>query len=172
MSRYEFVPASSWLSIHARSPTHPIDVEATGVEGAVEAEPGEVGAALRGIGELTVDVSRLRSGSTLVDRETQRRLDLRRHPHITARLTRAAPTAAEDVFHCEGIITLLGVERPAHGELTVAVKSDGSLQLSGEQRFDVREWGIQPPRLLLLRVHPEVRVRFRALARPVERAGD
>ena len=170
MSRYEFVPASSWLSIHARSPTHPIDVEAAGITGAVEAEPGETGALLADSGELTADVSQLRSGSALVDRETQRRLDLRRHPHITARLTRATPTASGDVFACEGVITLLGVERPAHGELTVSVTDDGSLHLDGEQQFDVREWGIEPPRLLLLRVHPRVRVRLRALARPVERA--
>jgi polyisoprenoid-binding protein YceI len=172
VSRYEFVPESSWLSIHARSPTHPIDVEATGVEGAVEVEPAEVGAALGGTGELTVDVSRLRSGSTLVDRETQRRLDLRRHPHITARLTRTTPTSSGDAFHCEGVITVLGVERPAHGELTVTVTEDGSLHLDGEQHFDVREWGIEPPRLLLLRVHPKVRVRLHALARPVDRAGE
>jgi hypothetical protein len=167
VSRYELVPASSWLSIHARSSTHPIDVEAAGVEGAVEAEPADDGLRISAPGQLTVDVSQLRSGSLLVDRETHRRLDLRRHPHITARLTRVAPMAAGEGFHCEGVITLLGVERPAHGVLTVALKSDGSLQLTGEQRFDVREWGLEPPRLLLLRVHPEVRVRLRALARPV-----
>ena len=168
MSRYEFVLASSWLSIHARSSTHPIDVEAAGVQGFVEAEPRPGGITIGAPGELSVDVSRLRSGSVLVDRETHRRLDLRRHPHITARLTRAAPTAAGDAFHCEGTITLLGVERPVLGELTVVRNGDGSLQLSGEQRFDVREWGLEPPRLLLLRVHPEVRVRLRALARPVD----
>jgi hypothetical protein len=166
VSRYELVPASSWLTIHARSSTHPIDVEAAGVAGGFDAVPGETGVVLAAPGELTVDVSRLRSGSILVDRETHRRLDLRRHPRITARLDRVAPTG--DGFRCEGAITLLGVERPAHGELTVEVNDDGSLQLTGEQRFDVREWGIEPPRLLLLRVHPEVRVRLRALARPAD----
>ncbi len=172
MSRYELVPGSSWLSIHARSSTHPIDVEAAGVHGAFEAERAESGLVIGPPGELTVDVSELRSGSGFVDRETHRRLDLRRHPRITARLTRAAPTTGGHGFLCEGTITLLGVERPVHGELTVVVNGDGSLQLSGEQRFDVREWGIEPPRLLLLRVHPEVRVRLRALALPVEGTGD
>jgi polyisoprenoid-binding protein YceI len=166
VSRYELVPASSWLSIHARSSTHPIDVEAAGVEGAFDAGPGDAGVMLAAPGELTVDVSRLRSGSVLVDRETHRRLDLRRHPRITARLDQAVPTPAEGSFRCEGTITLLGVERPAHGDLTVQVNDDGSLLLTGEQRFDVRDWGIEPPRLLVLRVHPEVRVRLRALARP------
>ena len=40
------------------------------------------------------------------------------------------------------------------------------LRLAGSQELDVRDWGLQPPRVGLLRVHPAITVRFEAVARP------
>jgi hypothetical protein len=39
-----------------------------------------------------------------------------------------------------------------------------SLQLDGEKVFDIREFGMEPPRILMLKVYPEVTVRVSIVA--------
>jgi len=47
------------------------------------------------------------------------------------------------------------------------VSAEGDrLVFEGTQIFDVRDWGLQPPRVALLRVHPEVRIRIRLVVDP------
>ena len=36
---------------------------------------------------------------------------------------------------------------------------DRTIRLSGSSRFDVRDYGMEPPRILMLKVEPEVDVR-------------
>ncbi len=43
--------------------------------------------------------------------------------------------------------------------MDIVVRDDGSLRLEGERVFDIREFGMQPPKILMLRVYPEVSVR-------------
>jgi hypothetical protein len=43
------------------------------------------------------------------------------------------------------------------GQATVSL-NDGRLRASGTLTIDVRDFGIKPPSLVLLRVHPEVEV--------------
>lgn len=165
-TRYELVPAESRLAISARSTTHPIQVEAGSVHGEFRAADGDA----PGFGSparLVVDVAGLQSGNLLIDRETRRRLDLRRHPSISAEVTSAHPTGESGCFRCEGTVTVMGVTRPASGEISVEVGADGAIRLHGQQTFDVREWGLQPPRLLVLRVQPEVEVTLDVWGRPV-----
>jgi hypothetical protein len=51
------------------------------------------------------------------------------------------------------------------GELRLLAGDDGGFELKGEQVFDIRDFGIDPPRLLMLKADPEVRVRVRLVAR-------
>jgi polyisoprenoid-binding protein YceI len=45
---------------------------------------------------------------------------------------------------------------------------DTTIELTGEATFDVRDFGMEPPRILMLRVEPEVTVRVEIVAeRPV-----
>jgi hypothetical protein len=39
-----------------------------------------------------------------------------------------------------------------------------TIRLTGEETFDIRDFGMEPPRILLLRVEPEVRVRVDIIA--------
>jgi hypothetical protein len=39
-----------------------------------------------------------------------------------------------------------------------------TIQLEGKSRFDIREFGMEPPRLLMARVEPEVEVRIQIVA--------
>lgn len=161
MRRYEAVLGESRLLIDAQSSVHPIRVQ-TSVDGFVEAEldaaghvRGEVGVR----GQVSVDVADLRSGNPLVDRETRRRLDPRQHPRIVGDLTELVRGEKPGAYHARGTLTFYGSTEPVAGDVTIQVRDD-TLTVQGEQRFDVRTWGLQPPQLLVLRVHPEVTVRL------------
>ena len=41
---------------------------------------------------------------------------------------------------------------------------DRTISLEGSSRFDIREFGMQPPRVLMLKVEPEVDIRVEIIA--------
>jgi hypothetical protein len=57
-----------------------------------------------------------------------------------------------------GDITFRGVTRTFEDEMVLTSNEDGEIQLVGESTFDVRDFGMDPPRVLMLKVAPEVRV--------------
>jgi len=127
----------------------------------VDITDGEV----RGLrsGRVEVPVASLRSGNPLEDAELQRRVDARRFPTIVGEVRSAAAIDDEGRFGVEGDLTFHGVNQPVTGRLRI--KQDGDrLRIEGEQVFDVRDFGIKPPRILMLRVEAEVRVEINLLA--------
>ena len=49
--------------------------------------------------------------------------------------------------------------------MTISAPDEHSLVIEGEQTFDIRDFGVQPPKILMLKVHPDVRVRVKVVAR-------
>jgi hypothetical protein len=45
---------------------------------------------------------------------------------------------------------------------------DRTIRLEGQSTFDIRDFGLQPPRILMLRVEPTVVVRIELIARTPE----
>ncbi len=166
MNRYRIDPDASQVWIEGSSSLHPIRASANGLIGWVElAEPG--GAAPSLAGEIRIAVDRLASGNPLVDRETRRRIDARRHPEIVGSVLGAERVDASR-FAVSGSITFRGVTCPVRGELAITRDGDEVI-VTGAESFDVRQWGLRLPRLGLLRVHPDVVVRIRVVA---VRSGD
>jgi hypothetical protein len=157
MSRYALVVGASRLRIEARSTVHPIEVEASDLTGSFDADVAEGEVVVRPGAHLEIEVRDLSSGNVLVDQEARRRLDPRRHPRITAELTAWGPVSP-GVAACRGVVAYQGRTVPVEGELRVTEAAGGGLVLEGRQRVDVRDWGIRPPRLLLVKVHPVVTV--------------
>jgi polyisoprenoid-binding protein YceI len=146
--------------IDARSSLHPIHSETDGLEGWVEA--GADGAPVTA-GEVALPVEALSSGNALYDREMRRRADSRRFPTITGRLTSMEPTGQDGRYRVSGEVTFRGVCRPYEDEMKV--RRDGTtIELEGERAFDIREFGMEPPKILTLRVYPDVSVRVRIVA--------
>lgn len=159
MTRHEIVPERSEIHVEGSSSVHGIHGQADGATGFVEFDAdGRLVA-----GRLEVEAERLRWGNPLLDGETRRRIDTARHPTIVGDLTEVAATAAgaTRTLRARGSITFHGVTHPVEGELTVSEPTPGTVLVEGEQTFDVRDWDLQPPRLLLLKVSPEIRVRIR-----------
>ncbi|HZP28447.1 MAG TPA: YceI family protein [Acidimicrobiia bacterium] len=166
--RYGIVPGDSTVTIDARSSVHPINTRTNGLTGFVELaiEDGAVDVDAPAAGELVLAVERLRSGNPLEDRELRRRIEARRFPTISGRLIGLASGSGPGRYRVTGDLTFRGVTRTCTDEMTVTVLDGGTIRLAGESRFDVRDFGMEPPRILVLRVEPEVRVRVELLARP------
>jgi polyisoprenoid-binding protein YceI len=96
----------------------------------------------------------------------QRRADARRHPAIVGEVREAA-ALGDGRFRIEGDLTFHGVTQRVTGELRISADGD-RVRVEGEHVFDVRDYGIKPPRILMLRVEPEVRVSIDLVAEPID----
>ena len=49
-------------------------------------------------------------------------------------------------------------------EVTFRVLDDKTIEIEGEKVIDMRSFGLEPSKLLVLKVHPEVKIRARVIA--------
>ena len=167
MARYGIDPERSRVFIEGRSSVHPIHTSTDGLQGFVELEvdgDGLVDAAAGASGRLSLETARLSSGKRLEDRELHKRIDVRRYPTIDGVLDDLAAGEAVGRYTVGGEVSFRGVTRRHEDELTIAVVDDRTVRLEGAHRFDVRDHGMEPPRVLMLKVEPEVDVRIEVLA--------
>jgi polyisoprenoid-binding protein YceI len=166
--RYRIVPERSHVWIDARSNVHPIHSETDGLEGFVELEmapDGSVDLAHKLVGQLSLPVSRLSSGNRMEDREMQKRIDAQKFPTIEGVLDEMVPDGnGNGSYRVRGNITFRGVARDYEDEMTVGAVDGRTIQLAGKSRFDIRDFGMQPPRVLMLRIEPEVDIRVEIIA--------
>jgi hypothetical protein len=63
-----------------------------------------------------------------------------------------------------GDLTFHGISRPAEGTVCVESIADDRIVITGEQVFDMRDYSLPSPTVLMLRFFPDVRVRLQAEA--------
>jgi polyisoprenoid-binding protein YceI len=167
MASFRIDPDSSWAWVDMRTNLHGAHVETNGLEGSIDAvlAGGRFDLATPPSARLELAVDRLRSDNPLFERELRRRADARRHPSIVGELLALRELGPAGAYAAEGDLTFHGVTRRVRGELRLLAGDDGGFELEGEQVFDIRDFGIDPPRLLMLKADPEVRVRVRLVAR-------
>jgi hypothetical protein len=168
VTRYNIVPDLSQVWIDARSSVHPISTQTSGLEGFIDVEMnggGRVIVAVPPAAHLSLPVERLKSGNRLEDREMNKRIDAKQFPTIDGELMVMKDTGRDNRYLIQGDITFRGVTRSHQDEMTIALIDDGTIRLEGESTFDVRDFGMEPPRILMLRVHPEVKVRVEVIAK-------
>jgi polyisoprenoid-binding protein YceI len=167
VARYRIVPERSHVWIDGKSSVHPIHSSTDGLEGFVELDIGPEGAvdlATKPEARLSLSVSRLATGNRLEDRELQKRIDARRYPTIEGVLALMDRSGDNGSYRIAGDITFHGVDRHYTDEMTIEAVDSDTIKLAGSSRFDVRDFGLEPPRMLMLRVEPEVDVRVEILA--------
>jgi DNA-binding PadR family transcriptional regulator/polyisoprenoid-binding protein YceI len=164
--RYRLVPERSVVLIEVRSTVGPLSFGALGVTGFVEAAItcGVVRTGTQPSGRINIDVSGLRSGNGLYDAELLRRIDARRFPTATVELCKCDPSGIGSRYNLEGALTFHGATRPVQGALSVEAVSESRLLITGEQAFDIRDFAIPSPTVLMLRIYPDVRVQLQAEA--------
>ncbi len=160
-------PDRSKVIVNARSSLHPIHSETLGLTGVLDIvlEDGRVEPRAPLRGEISLPVNRLRSGNPLQDRELQRRIDARRHPRIEGTLRSVTVVPGSKGYLVAGDVTFRGVTC-AHSDVLEFEELDGgTLHITGGSMFDIREFGMEPPKILLLKVDPEVRIDIDVYAR-------
>lgn len=166
MARYRILPTRSRVWIEARSNVHPIHTEAEGLEGWLDLDiaDGTINVDQTLLGHLEFPVENLKSGNAFEDRELRRRIDARRYPSIAGDLKTMKQSNEPASYIVGGDLTFRGFTRRYEDAMTVKVVADGSLSLSGSSTFDIRDFGMEPPRILMLKVQPEVTVRVEIIA--------
>ncbi|HUE06093.1 MAG TPA: YceI family protein [Acidimicrobiales bacterium] len=167
MTRYAIVPDRSTVWIEARSNVHPIQSTTSGLEGFVELALGPTGSvdlADAPVGRLSLNVERLKSGNRLEDREMQKRVDARRHPRIEGVLDSVVGDGKDGRYRVSGDVTFRGVSRHHEDLMDISKVDDRTIRLAGSSRFDIRDFGMEPPKVLMLKVEPVVDVRVDILA--------
>ena len=160
-ARYSFDSDRSCIWVRGRSSLHPINSETRGITGYFEAATTEAGAldlAQPVSGELALAVERLTSGNQLYDRELRRRIDAARYPTIRGILTGVAQQGSHPTYLVSGDVSFHGKSRSFTHEMVIEVQGEAVL-LHGSYEFDIREFGMKPPSMLMVRVYPEINVR-------------
>jgi polyisoprenoid-binding protein YceI len=166
-TRFTVSPVDSWMTFEAHSNVHAVRGKASDLDGYIEAGWDADGTlvvetALKMHVEFPAE--RLRSGNGLQDREMWKVIDSKRFPRIAADLRGLAPAGTPGRYTAVGDITLAGRRRKYRGDLTLA-RSDASIVIDGELEVDIRDFGLRPPRLLIMKVDPVVKVRLHLIAR-------
>jgi polyisoprenoid-binding protein YceI len=161
-ARYDFDSDRSCVWVSGRSSLHPINTETRGITGWFEAGAHEDGtldldAPIKG--ELQVAVEKLTSGNSIYDRELRRRIDARRHPTIEGRVTRIVAEGTHPHYSVTGDIVFHGKTRSFEHAMEIQISED-EVALTGDYVFDIREFGMKPPSMLMIRVYPEIAVRI------------
>lgn len=166
MPRFRIVPERSRVWLEASSSVHPIHGEAAGLSGSIDVQFDGTGLDLTSSPEIRVElpVEQLKSGNRLEDAEMMRRVDARRYPTIRGVVKDMKQQGNDGRYLVTGDLTFHGVTQTVEGEVTISRPDDQTLVLEGEQEFDIRDFKVSPPKILMLKVHPEVTVRIRVEA--------
>jgi len=167
VTRFRIVPERSQVWFDARSNVHPIHSSTDGLEGYVEIEMGpggDVDLAFKPVGRLSLPVGRLSSGNRMQDRELFRRIDATQHPRIEGVLDKMQRFGTDQSYEVSGDVTFRGVSRRLEDVMTIVALDPDTIKLTGTSRFDIRDFGMEPPRVLILKVDPEVDVRVEIIA--------
>jgi polyisoprenoid-binding protein YceI len=166
MAEFRIVPERSRVWIEASSTVHPIHGESDGLSGSINATFNGDGLDLSSLPEISVElpVENLKSGNRLEDAEMMRRIDARRYPTIRGVVRDMKSQGVDGRYVVTGDLTFHGVTQSLEGEVTVTRPDDRTLVIEGERQFNIRDFKVEPPKILMLKVHPEVRVRIRVEA--------
>jgi polyisoprenoid-binding protein YceI len=169
MPRFEIDPTASLMSVDGRSSLHPIHAETSGLQGWIDAEVlgGGTGQVEVDAGRLEIPLTQLFSGNRLYDAELHRRIDIRRYPTVTAVLSDWQPTGRPGSYRVRGDICFRGVTRGVEDDMALSVEDDHTVVLDGARVFDIRDFGMDPPRLLTMRVFPEVTIGVAVVGRRI-----
>lgn len=165
MTAYRTVSQRCELTARARSSLHPIQAETRELTGEIEATivDGVLDLDQPASAHIELALATLRADNPLVNREIQKRLDARRFPTATVTVSKVSEPH-NDGYEVLGELTLRAITRPITARAALISGDRQSLEVSGELTLDVRDFELDPPKLLGLRVYPEVAVSVRIVA--------
>ncbi|MEA2638290.1 MAG: hypothetical protein QOE18_1347 [Chloroflexota bacterium] len=166
MAQFRVNSSQSSVKVGLRINLHPSHIEANALTGVIECEVDDQGRPRLDqpySAELSLPVDAIKSGNSIQDREMRRRFDVGRYPTITARVTKGEALEGEGRYRAVAQLSMHGQSREISGEIQLRV--DGTtMTIDGQQVINVKDFGIDPPRLIILKVEPEVDLRVHIVA--------
>ena len=166
MPRFRVNTAQSTVAVGLRVNLHPSHINANALSGVIECEVDEEGKPRLDqpySASLTLPVEAIKSGNGLQDREMRRRFDVSKYPTITATVTHGEALESEGHYRAAAKLTMHGVTKEISGDVQLSV--DGTtMTIDGQQVLNVKEFGIDPPRLIILKVEPDVDLQVHIVA--------
>ena len=166
MPRFRVNTARSTVKVGLRVNLHPSHIDANALSGFIECEVDEQGKPRLDQpygAELTLPVEAIKSGNGIQDREMRRRFDVSRYPTITATVTRGEALEGEGRYRAVAQLTMHGQTREITGDVQLGVNGT-TMSIDGQQVINVKEFGIDPPRLIILKVEPDVDLQVHIVA--------
>lgn len=164
MAQYRIDADRSEVFVEARSNVHPIEIRTQGVRGTIEVDVrnGEIDLSSAPRAELEIAADLLRSGIDLYDSEIHRRIEVRKYRSIKGQL-KDASQIGPGRYRLRGTLSLHGVTRDIEGEVTMRVGDDW-LEFEGSKSLDMREFNLEPPKILMLEVQAQINLRAKIRA--------
>lgn len=166
---FEIVPGESRLETEVRSSVHPIHSRSTELSGRIEGSfdgDGRPDLTQPHQARIELPVRSVASGNRLNDGEMLRRVDARRYPTLTFQVADVRKSEGSEDGSYVGTVTVDAHGRTRRQEVPFHLVVDGDrLLLDAGHTFDMRDFGLQPPRIFTLKVEPEVQVTVHLVAR-------
>ncbi len=166
-ARYSVSASDSWLTFEARSTLHGVHGKVSDLSGSVEVAWNEDGSiAAEPLPKMHVEfpVERLRTGNGMQDGEMWKVIDSKRFPRIAADVRSLRPGNAPGRYGASGSVTMSGRSRQYDGECTISADGD-VITIEGDLTVDIRDFGLTPPKLVIIKVDPVVRVHIHLVAK-------
>jgi len=165
-SHFELDTSSCAVLVEARSNVGAVSFGSTELNGVIEAvRAGDgIDTDSRPCAHLTVPLASLTSGNALYDAELQQRLAVQRFPVVTIELDEARAVGGSH-YRVSGRVTLHGVTATLSGGVTLSFPEPDAVLITGEQVVDIRDFEIDLPSVLMLRIYPDVKVSLHLMAR-------
>lgn len=168
MPRFRVNTAESTVKVGLRVNLHPSHINANAITGFIECEIDEQGNPRLDrpySAELMLPVDAIKSGNGIQDREMRRRFDVSRYPTITATVTHGEALEGDGRYRAAAQLTMHGQTREITGDVHITV-SGTAMTIDGQQVINVKDFGIDPPRLIILKVEPDVDLQVHIVAEP------
>jgi hypothetical protein len=166
--RYVALP-ESWMTFEARSTLHTILGKTAALTGYAQVAwdaNGMLAAEPAPKMHVEFAAEALSSGNNMQDREMWKVVDSKRFPRVAADLRDLQPARVAGRYAAAGDVTLAGRTRRYDGEFAI-VRNGNRISIEGDLKVDIRDFGLKPPSLLLIKVDPVVNVHLHLVAESV-----
>jgi polyisoprenoid-binding protein YceI len=115
-------------------------------------------------GSVELDASLLKTGNGLYDRELERKLEMRKYPRVRGRVISVKALDSGTSYRVQGELSLRGQTSQVQGDVRMRIIDATTVEFQGEQTIDIRNFGLEPPKFLMLKVYPDVKLRGLVIA--------
>jgi len=174
MAYFQAVRGRSQISFAGQSTLHPIYTSTTDLEAFIEArllDNGLPDATQPVTGRLVVQIESLKNPNALYDRVMEEVLDKRRYPRLIAEVVELkAKNGTSGHYQAVGDVNFHGVTQRLVSDLIIRSPGNQALEIKGAITLDMRDFKVNPPKMLMVRVFPEITVSLTLIAERTEKS--